>query len=454
MRQIMSRATKFWIGYLVFWLALAAAVGIFWLTWFPYLIYFAVPFIGIGAIGVIPASFALFWIRLDSRSRRIALAVAYAAALIALFAAGPLYRAAHEAPGDLGPYLSWTGDPTTTMTVSWTTAEATPSRVEFAPAGHSDFEMLSDSPLTQFHHLTIEGLSPGSEYTYRVPDLGPSQYTFQTAPGGPADFAFVAYGDTRPWGGLTRHKAVVRAIRRADALADYSFVINTGDIVENPGEGYGWQWRLFLKQIIPLAATRPYLISLGNHEARGTTDYYVNYLDFGPNDFWYSFDYGGVHFVFLSTQHDLGPGSEQHQWLLADLEARPDDTRFTIACFHKPLLTYHPREHPKNDERRAALLPVFEQYGVDLVFAGHAHDYEHHRLGSVHHVVTGGGGVLLWDKATAGPETVATETCFHFCEVRVYRDAVRVRANRSDGSLIEEFQLPLQSAGAGGQATG
>lgn len=29
--------------------------------------------------------------------------------------------------------------------------------------------------------------------------------------------------------------------------------------------------------------------------------------------FWYSFDYGSIHFVMLSTEHDVTPGSHQYQ---------------------------------------------------------------------------------------------------------------------------------------------
>lgn len=30
--------------------------------------------------------------------------------------------------------------------------------------------------------------------------------------------------------------------------------------------------------------------------------------------FWYSFDYGSVHFVVISTEHDVSPGSTQYRW--------------------------------------------------------------------------------------------------------------------------------------------
>jgi hypothetical protein len=37
--------------------------------------------------------------------------------------------------------------------------------------------------------------------------------------------------------------------------------------------------------------------------------------------FWYSFDYGSVHFTVISTENDLSPGSSQHAWLQEDLAA-------------------------------------------------------------------------------------------------------------------------------------
>jgi hypothetical protein len=37
--------------------------------------------------------------------------------------------------------------------------------------------------------------------------------------------------------------------------------------------------------------------------------------------FWYSFDYGSVHFTVISTENDMSPGSTQHAWLQQDLAA-------------------------------------------------------------------------------------------------------------------------------------
>ncbi|NIA16634.1 MAG: hypothetical protein GWP08_21500, partial [Nitrospiraceae bacterium] len=247
----------------------------------------------------------------------------------------------------------------------------------------------------------------------------------------------------RPWSGLTNHPAVIRAMRRSDEQSPVSFIISTGDIVENPGQGHGWQWRQFLRHITPFATTRPYLIGLGNHEARGGPERYEQYFDFGTvsSRNWYAFDYAGVHFVSLSTQDDTAPGSDQHTWLAEDLKAHAAESRFLVAFFHKPLRTYAPRESYRNPTVRENLLPLFEQYGVDIAFTGHVHAYEHHDLGALHHVVTGGGGVLLASTPVAGKETVQTETTHHFCRIDVTGDVLHMRAIRLDGSIIDEFTL-------------
>ena len=36
---------------------------------------------------------------------------------------------------------------------------------------------------------------------------------------------------------------------------------------------------------------------------------------------WYSFDMGSVHIIMLSTELECGPGSDQYDFLLADLKA-------------------------------------------------------------------------------------------------------------------------------------
>jgi hypothetical protein len=41
----------------------------------------------------------------------------------------------------------------------------------------------------------------------------------------------------------------------------------------------------------------------------------------GNEIFWYSFDFGSVHVVQISSEHDWQPGSEQYTWLEQDLQS-------------------------------------------------------------------------------------------------------------------------------------
>jgi len=71
---------------------------------------------------------------------------------------------------------------------------------------------------------------------------------------------------------------------------------------------------------------------------------------------------------------------------------------------------------------------IFREGGVDIVFNGHMHCYEHFYVHGIHHVVTGGGGAPLQDAM----EYVAAGTVFrryktlHYIRVTVDRDAIRV----------------------------
>ena len=52
----------------------------------------------------------------------------------------------------------------------------------------------------------------------------------------------------------------------------------------------------------------------------------------------YSYDYGMVHMVMLSTEHDYRPGSPQYQWLENDLKSVDrSKTPFVMVGGHRPM---------------------------------------------------------------------------------------------------------------------
>lgn len=418
-----------------------AVLGVFMYRHIPHPFYFLLPFLALGALGVVPASLVLLLLRARTWTMRLAVAALYCAAFVLAVGGPAVWRNYYETPRNGGPYLVWADDPKTTMTVCWTAEQSVPGRIEYAAEGSPDWKS-TDCGASNYPKLKITALQPGTKYRYRIPALGKEEHPFQTAPAAPEDFSFAVYGDNRHAGGFSWHSSVVREVLHEDATEHFRFVLNSGDIVERPGKGHGWQWATFLRDITPMAASRPYEVSLGNHESGGKPEPFAEYFDYGHKEHWRALDYAGVRFIMLSTEDDLKPGSPQFSWLEQQaLDTRPADTRFTVVTMHKPLLTYDPRGSYNNPKARQQLEPLFAAKSVDIVFAGHVHSYEHHHLPAFEHVITGGGGVLLWAKPTPGPETVKTETVWHFCAVDVKGKTMTVRALRTDGSVIDAFEV-------------
>ena len=63
--------------------------------------------------------------------------------------------------------------------------------------------------------------------------------------------------------------------------------------------------------------------------------------------FWYSFDYGIVHFTVMSSEHDWQAGSTQHGWVAADLAAvNRTKTPWVVVQLHRPMYSSEPSNNP------------------------------------------------------------------------------------------------------------
>ena len=105
---------------------------------------------------------------------------------------------------------------------------------------------------------------------------------------------------------------------------------------------------------------------------------------------YYGVDHGNVHIVSLDSQlSNRDPAQRQvmRDWLIDDLSQNTLD--WTIVIFHHP--PYSKGEnHDSNLEQgeidmRETFAPVFEDYGVDVVYSGHAHSYERSWYLNGHH---------------------------------------------------------------------
>lgn len=320
--------------------------------------------------------------------------------------------------------LSWSDDPTTTMTITWRTntsvencyielyQQVNPSLKPQIDSSDSSIkpELFQTAPTDKnsgqmnLFTVTLKDLKPGTKYLYRVGnDKGEwtDSNTFtteSTATQTDNNFKFLVFGDSQsgnmdvpnydPW-----HITLTNAF---NANKDAKFFMNLGDLVEKGQDYRHWNnWYDAAKGVIDEI---PDMVVQGNHETYDAADwnstkpqYFVNQFKVfqnGPDDLKgqvYSYNYGKVHFVALDSQGeeesedatgkiDLAKETamfqEQAAWLTADLEANKN-AEFTFVSFHKT--PYYNKGNRTNELLKQIITPVLDKYHVDVVFNGHDH---------------------------------------------------------------------------------
>ena len=347
-----------------------------------------------------------------------------------------------------GPYLqSVTAEG---ATVVWETDVPSSSRVIYGETPLMGFEAGDGSPKT-LHEVRLTGLKPNTTYFYYViselPPEGdfPSDMpryvwsginSFKTAPPPGKPFKFVVYGDSRSNPDV--HAGLVKLMMKAEP----DLILHTGDLVGN-GRYYS-QWdEQFFEPLKPLISSVPIWPAIGNHERSHYN--FFRFFSLPGNEAWYSFDWGDAHFLVIDTEYDFGPGSEQYEFIERDLSESKAKWKFVF--FHKPPYTAVPRRFPGNTKVREILGPLFERYGVDMVFCGHDHNYVRSKpINGVIYVITGGGGAGLYEVVPVSWAEVA-RAAHHFCFVRIgdpeegTTDSLEMFAVDREGRVIDRIKL-------------
>jgi hypothetical protein len=244
------------------------------------------------------------------------------------------------------------------------------------------------------------------------------------------EFSFAVIGDCRPGGEHPYSPALERLATDIGEVAP-AFVVGTGDYIDGSANQrrVRWEYSQFFAAIAPMQRKQavPVALAPGNHDILGVR---ANERVFEElfRHLYFSFNYGGCHFVIANTEECGKEGritGGQLQWLKQDLAAYKD-ARFTFVALHQPLfpvdghvgssLDAHPKE-------RDALHSLFVQQGVDCVFMGHEHLYNHQEKDGVHYFITGGGGAPLYAEPERGG-------FYHYLLVHVSERTYRVSVRR------------------------
>ncbi|MFC4403795.1 phosphodiester glycosidase family protein [Gracilibacillus xinjiangensis] len=378
-----------------------------------------------------------------------------------------------ELAGEMEPYnisVAMGVNPTTERRFNWNTHPSIDTTVvevvkteEFTSFEAENVETYQGSNYSynttlhgtiRVHKASADGLEPGTSYTYRVGD-GEGYYsqtgTFKTAPASDDQTKFLLFGDSQA-GSLETFQIWGNTLDTAmNSNPDSDFILHMGDMVDHGHNEQQWNWWFETAQEHLLNTTVQTVV--GNHEVTGTRmneDYLAHYNNpstgspSGALDGTvYSFDYNNIHFVFLNSEYDY---EAQSEWLRNDLAE--SDKKWTVAVFHRSPYgsTYVTEAVQKH------WVPVFDEFGVDLVLNGHDHIYlRSHPMKGGQQVAEGEGTTYMTPGATGNKfyglteypwqKVVDDENTQMYSTVEVTGENLHVITKTVGGRTVDEFSL-------------
>lgn len=271
-----------------------------------------------------------------------------------------------------------------------------------------------------------------------------------------------------------RTRAMMRdAIYEEAKRSNVDFILSVGDMVAHDGRRPD-HWARFLTENRidhPLLNDIPYLPTIGNHERANDTTYgwrnYQAVFDF-PRFYVQEFADAALfvtdaHFI-VDLYQDIDDDEQDdlfEKWFVSSAHEKPAwlenelascNKAFKIVAIHIPPVTVgkhfsdwsNPAFGRNNEDKRDKLLRLLQQQGVQVVFSGHDHIYQHNVLTwqekgnattrEMHFIISSGGGVALRELPKPAAvsrlqqryiergwqvHSVMLEKVFHYCLVHI-----------------------------------
>ncbi|MHC4713423.1 MAG: putative Ig domain-containing protein [Planctomycetota bacterium] len=349
--------------------------------------------------------------------KRLASVILAAVAVSAVFA-GVLSAAIVEP----GPYISCVAPDAATIT--WITTNSTSdnhvnygatSSLGSSESAYQSITASEDGGTFYVHSARITGLSADSTYYYEVVSDGAvhdddgSPWTFKTfPPNGTQNFSFAVYGDTRyggesPTWSTLWHERVMRGIVNENP----PLILHAGDIVKYSDNIIEWtgdhamsgdpmgEFFRTVGSTFKVQQGTWIAIAKGNHEVMGNyptiypkafeMPYSGNGLGTNNTEDYYAFDYCNARIISILHNGSEGFDPEgdptqqaQYSWLVSELEAAQSANKWIFVIIHQPAFVPDTSSSGKYGDGfmwclQEYIVPLFQQYNVAMVFAGHNH---------------------------------------------------------------------------------
>lgn len=278
-------------------------------------------------------------------------------------------------------YLSWYGDPTTSMTIQWHTPQDEVGDTISLETGEKTGEhAVVDHILV--HKVSLENLIPNTEYSFSIGNDS-KVYRFRTAPSNLDEpLRFIVGGDIYRSTKLFRRMAKTVLENRPD------FVVLGGDIAyaidSHPFHSSALRrWVAFFKDwmdymISPDGYVTPCLIVPGNHDiAPDNYELFFSLFAFPQKQLYRTVDFADYLTLFLlDTGHFQPIDGRQALWLDKALATRRQ-VPYCFAVYHEAAYpSFYPYHGQTPKKIRTYWAPLFEKYHLTAAFENHNHTFK------------------------------------------------------------------------------
>ena len=336
----------------------------------------------------------------------------------------------------------------------------------------TDEGFMDDSIEVYQYVAELDRLMPGTQYQYRI-TAGGAATDWQTlyTPTGGEPYKMLIFPDSQSsdyadWKQLA-HLAWARN-------TDAQLFACMGDLVDNGEDRL--QWTEFFGGVKEMQCSIPMAPVMGNHETYNRDwkvrlpEAYLSYFKTPSNGskvfdrYYYSFDYGDVHYIVLCTQQKeidafkSGLVEEQLAWIRRDLKAHRK--RWNVVLMHKDVLQYRINGRPErtegiDEDNGRVWMPVFDELAIDVVFTAHLHTYRNR--GHLYHfaktpdkkgplyILTGVAGNVrypnLWIDHAFDEVTLPQPETDNYLTMTVTHDTLEIACFLPDGTEMDRVRV-------------
>jgi len=259
---------------------------------------------------------------------------------------------------------------------------------------------------------------------------------------------FVVIGDNGT--GESAQYEVAGRMEAYRKVVGYDFVTMMGDNIYGGHKPKDFEQKFEIPYKPLLDAGVKFYACLGNHDDSNET----LYKPFNMNgQRYYSFKKGDVQFFVLDSNY---MDSAQLDWI--DRQLSSSSAKWKIAYFHHPLYS-DGRFHGPDLDLRKQLMPLFGNYGLNVVLSGHDHVYERFKPEEgIYFFLVGNSGQLRYRNLRQGSGIMAagfdTDCSFMIVEIsgdKLYFQTVSRTGQTVDSGVMQRQSKPQTASQAAGQ---